>query len=361
MSPTAWAQPGERVLAIVPGFASDLEDAAIPSLRALLLDLVAAGVDVRVLALRHPPGPRDYSVGPLPVRTLGGGDARGAHRLLLLERARRTAMTLARDVDRVIGFWADEPGWIAVQVARARGVPGHVALMGGELAALRGLGYGVGLQRLGRRLVEHALHHADRVSVGSAWLGARAEAHPALQQRQCAGTAPPIEVLPLPLEARYRGEVATPRPLPAADAPLVVGCAASLVPVKRHAALLREVARARRGGREVRLRLAGDGPELRPLTALAAVLCVTEAVEFLGALAPREMPAFYRGLDLHILASAWEAQGMATLEARACGAAVGGTRVGAVADDLQTVPPAAAPEALQFEVVPESAKPAKVP
>lgn len=356
MSAGAWAQPGERVLAIVPGFASDLEDAAIPSLRALLLDLVAAGVDVRVLALRHPPGRRDYGVGPLQVRTLGGGDARGAHRLLLLERARRTAMAMAGDVDRVIGFWADEPGWIAVQVARARGLPAHVALMGGELAALRGLGYGVGLQRLGRRLVEHALLYADRVSVGSAWLGARAEAHPAVQRRRVAGTAPPIAVLPLPLEERYRGDAVARRPLPAADAPLVVGCAASLVPVKRHAALLRALARDRRGGREVRLRLAGDGPELRPLAALAAALGVTEAVEFLGALAPREMPAFYRSVDLHLLASAWEAQGMATLEAWACGAAVGGTRVGAIADYLQTVPPEAAPLALQFEVVPPESR-----
>lgn len=328
----AWATPGERVLAIVPGFAADLNDAAIPSLRALLLELAAAGCAVQVLALRHPPGPRSYAVGPLAVETLGAGDARGLTRLQLLARARARAVAMAADADRVIGFWADEPGFLATEAGRARGIPADVALMGGELAALPGLGYGVGLQRLGRWLVAQALRRADRVSVGSAWLGARLELDPTWQHRTARDGAADYVVRPLPLEARYVAARAPLRPLPTGGAPLRLGCAANWVPVKRHATLLRWVARARAGGRDVRLRLAGEGPERAALQRLVRTLGIGDAVEFLGALEPAAMPAFYRGLDAHVLPSAWEAQGMASLEAMACGTPATGSRVGTLAD-----------------------------
>jgi len=77
----------------------------------------------------------------------------------------------------------------------------------------------------------------------------------------------------------------------------------------------------------VRVRLAGDGPERRRLVELAAGLGVADRVEFVGALAPEDLPEFYRSLDVLAVPSrttaSWVEQfGRVALEAMACGTPV---------------------------------------
>ena len=321
-----------KVVAVVPGFSRAAGDASIPALRELLLGWAATGDAVEVLALRHPPGPERYTLGPLQVHTLGGGRVSGLARLALLRRAvavLRAAPGGRPDV--IVGFWADEPGWVAVQAARNLDVPAVVALMGGELAAFDALGYGVGSEMLGRRLRDHALRQADVVTAGSAWLAARATTH----LGDLGAHSRRVEVLPLGLDPRRfaPGPVEPRRAGPAGDAAasLRLGVLGNLVPVKNHAALLRSVARLRGEGLRLHLDVAGDGPERPALAALAAALGVRDDVHLRGALPWADVPGWLRGLDLHVLPSRWESQGMATLEAAACGVAVAGSAVGALA------------------------------
>ncbi len=318
-----------KICAVVPGFSRSSDDASIPALRELLLGWAAAGDEVEVLALRHPPGPATYTLGPLRVRTLGGGTSRGLARAALLWRALDALAQMPNGrPDVLVGFWADEPGWVVAQAGARLQIPTLVALMGGELAALGAIGYGVGNERLGRQLRDHALAHADAVSVGSAWLAERLlqPGAPAMRRER-------PRVLPLGVDLRRFGDAPGHGAAEAlAAAPrLRLGVLGNLVPVKNHAALMRTVARLRGEGLDVRLDIAGDGPERSALRALAATLGVADAVQLRGALAWTEVAAWLRGLDVHVLPSRWESQGMVTLEAAACGVAVAGSAVGSLA------------------------------
>lgn len=103
--------------------------------------------------------------------------------------------------------------------------------------------------------------------------------------------------------------------------------AGSLYPVKGHNVLLRAFA-SMRDAPESRLRIAGDGPLKPELEKLAVQLGIAERVEFLGEINHGQMPDVYRHADVYVQASWHESQGMAVLEAAACGLPVVGTAVG---------------------------------
>ncbi|MFC3806687.1 glycosyltransferase [Terrabacter sp. MAHUQ-38] len=109
----------------------------------------------------------------------------------------------------------------------------------------------------------------------------------------------------------------TPRDLP------VAGFAGRLDAAKGVDVLLRAVALQP----DLGLRVAGDGPRRRELEALAASLGIADRVEFLGALPPESLPAFYRSVDVIAVPSlttpSWVEQfGRVAVEAMACGTPV---------------------------------------
>jgi glycosyltransferase involved in cell wall biosynthesis len=108
--------------------------------------------------------------------------------------------------------------------------------------------------------------------------------------------------------------------------------AASLTPVKNQGLLLDILALVKQEIPEIRLRVAGDGP-LRPvLEAKAKHLGVEKHVQWAGAVLYEEMAAFFQQGHLYLQSSRHESQGMAVLEAMACGLPVLGTRVGVTAE-----------------------------
>jgi glycosyltransferase involved in cell wall biosynthesis len=147
----------------------------------------------------------------------------------------------------------------------------------------------------------------------------------------CRNALRPSLVPPDPVAKRYpRG-------------PITLGCAARLYPVKGVALAVRAVAELRAAGADVKLQVAGEGPELEPLRALAATLGLAEHVTFLGALA--DMAAFYRRIDCLLHTPLTEAFGLVALEAAAHGCPVIAAAVDglpeAVADGISgyTLPP----------------------
>lgn len=105
-----------------------------------------------------------------------------------------------------------------------------------------------------------------------------------------------------------------------------------------------------------RLSIAGSGPELAKLQALADTLGVTASVRFTGRLDRDDMAALYRSADVMINASRVDNMPNSVLEALASGVAVVSTRVGGVpyiVEDERTallVPPDA-PEPMEKAVV----------
>lgn len=133
------------------------------------------------------------------------------------------------------------------------------------------------------------------------------------------------DVLPIPVHGPDLSPPVTP------PAPFTVGCAARHTdPRKQTRLLLDAVAAARAAGRPVTLRLAG--PYDQALVNHAQGRGLTGAVTFLGELSRTDLIAFYRSLDVYVIASAQEGLNITGLEAASCAVPVVSTRCGGPED-----------------------------
>ena len=197
-----------------------------------------------------------------------------------------------------VAFWAQT-------VARAAGARAVVV----TLHELRWLSLPPGPRRWAWTALEAAANaRADRLVVLSSDAHARVLArHPAWRDRLvlAPGTTP-LLASPPPLAS------GTPR-----TGPLRLVCVGRFHWVKGHAALLNAVAEARGRGLDLTLTLVGDGPLESALRAQADALGIGPVVHWHGgAFEPtRVLPEH----DLFVAASHTETQGIAALEAMACG------------------------------------------
>ena len=128
-----------------------------------------------------------------------------------------------------------------------------------------------------------------------------------------------------------------------------IACVANLRPVKDHRTLLAAFAQAHRQQENLRLLLAGSGPEKEALSQYATELGLDRHVRFLGSVA--DASAVLHACEAAVLSSVAESSPNAVIEALACGLPVAATAVGGVPELLADRPfgrlaPAAAPEAL---------------
>lgn len=304
-----------KIALIVPGFSSNEQDWCIPA----LLDYVRAlsrTDEVHVFTLRWPEWNARYSVFGADVWALGGRARLGPRVVGLWARALGAISAEHRRApfDVLHAFWADEPGWVAALAGARLRRPVLLSLAGGELVGLADIGYG--LQRLpGRRaLVRWLMRRAALVTGGSDYLLGLARAHlPGRQQHR-------LRRAPLGVDlTRF-----TPGAAPANDHVIGLNVGA-LYPVKDQALLLRALARL---PETVSVRIAGQGPLLAQLQGLAAGLGLAARVQFLGPVDHGALPAVYAGASVFVQTSRHEAQGMALLEAAACGVPAVGTPVG---------------------------------
>jgi glycosyltransferase involved in cell wall biosynthesis len=308
-----------RLALVAPGFSHDDHDWCIPAL-AHLVRALSQRHQVEVFALRYPPRPGTTRAFGADVHALGGAGARGLRRVALLARARAAMLRAARRrfFDLVHGLWADEPGWLAVSVARSLGVPAVVSLLGGELVSLPDIGYCARLSTINRRLVRRTTAGATLVTVGSRFMERLAAPH---------GRADRLRLAPLGVDTSlFRPDAPSPPGLlDGSPGLLSVG---SLTRVKDQGTLLRAFARISDDLPGCRLHLVGDGPMRPDLDALADRLGMADRVRFHGAVAHDRLPAYYRAADLCVVSSRFESQGMVFLEAAMCGRATVGTAVG---------------------------------
>jgi glycosyltransferase involved in cell wall biosynthesis len=304
---------------LLPGFSAHEDDWALP-VQQNLARALAQSHDVRIITLRYPHHRRPYTLNDARVYPLGAGQARGLGRLKLWWHALRLVERLHRETafDVLHAMWADETGLIAAWTGRWLGVPSVVSILGGELVGLREIGYGLQRGMFSHWIVGQALK-ADRVIVASDYverlIGRAGYAVPS--GRVVRGT--------LGVDAELFSPTDTP-----AD-PYKIINVASLVKVKDQAMLLRAVAHLA-SDLPVTLDIVGTGGEGDRLHALASELGIRERVNFIGAVAHPELPAYYRRAALCALTSRHEVLAMATLEAAACGLPVVSTAVGTLPD-----------------------------
>jgi glycosyltransferase involved in cell wall biosynthesis len=107
----------------------------------------------------------------------------------------------------------------------------------------------------------------------------------------------------------------------------------ALVERKGHDLALRALAELARGGRAVRLWIAGEGPERAALQALAQSLGIGERARLLGRRA--DVPDLLAAADVVAMPSRAEGMGVAALEAMAAGRPVVAARVGGLGEAVQ--------------------------
>jgi glycosyltransferase involved in cell wall biosynthesis len=108
---------------------------------------------------------------------------------------------------------------------------------------------------------------------------------------------------------------------------VVIGAIAQLRPEKRIDLLLGAFAKAAHG-RNLQLRIAGDGPERGNLETLASTLGIRDRTQFLGHV--EDVTAVYRSIDIVALTSSTEQMPLCVLEGMAAGLPIVSTDVGDV-------------------------------
>jgi GalNAc-alpha-(1->4)-GalNAc-alpha-(1->3)-diNAcBac-PP-undecaprenol alpha-1,4-N-acetyl-D-galactosaminyltransferase len=133
--------------------------------------------------------------------------------------------------------------------------------------------------------------------------------------RALVGERPAVIVLPNPVAALADSD----RPSVQVAKPFILA-AGRLVPQKGFDVLVRAFALVAKESAELRLAIAGDGPQARALQELVAELRLEQRVIFLGAVSG--LPALMREADAFVLSSRYEGFPNVLLEALACGVPV---------------------------------------
>lgn len=335
-----------KIAFVVPGFSADENDWCIPA-HTDLVRALARSHEVHVYAMRYPHRKDTYRLGNAIVHSFNGvGSSGGASARLWLT----VLKALAREhripknrmpFDVIHAIFGSEAGCAAVLAGKWLHVPSVVWLVDGELVGIPEIGYGADLIPRQRWMNKLILQYADHILCGcEATSAAARERNPHVR----------VETLPLgvnlerfhPLSAALPsdGMLSPQNPLSGpgsasdARAPdqirfVNVG---SLLPVKSQTTLLEAFGILCRELPNAHLTIAGVGPLETTLRALASQQGIGERVTFAGNVPHDELPSLYSGAAVFVQSSRHEGQGMALLEAGACGCAMCGTNKGALAD-----------------------------
>lgn len=303
-----------KIAIVVPGFSKNERDWCIPALLDYVRSL-AARAEVHVFTLRWPERNGHYPVYGATVHAMGGRKQLGMGGAFRLYA--RTVQGIVAEHERtpfsvIHAFWADEPGWVAAWAARRLNIPLVISLAGGELVGIRDIQYGLQILPGRDLLIRMGLSSAKWITAGSNYLLDIAKRHLGSVAQQ------KLVLTPLGVDiGRFYPIVGEGR----REKVLNVG---SLYPVKGQSMVIRAIGRVP----DARLEIAGEGPLLSGLQAAASALRVADRVKFLGEIVHDDMPELFRSAALMVQGSLHESQGMAVLEAAACGVAGIGTRVG---------------------------------
>lgn len=325
-----------RVALIVPGFSQHDADWAIPVLQNLAVAL-AHEHQVEIFSLRYPAAGR-YQVAGLSHCAIGGGQRFGLasipiwwHAVAAIRQRHRQA-----PFDILHAFWADEPGFVGALAGRFLHRPVITTIGGGELTFLPEINYGTQGSAVRRTIVRLAMSAAEMVTAGSKYQCDLALAH-GLDTNK-------LHQVPLGIDLTQF----FPLPTPEWQRPTLLQ-AASLTPVKNQSLLLSVLARVRDRLPAIRLIVAGDGPLADGLLQQAEEMGLEKSIVWLSAWPHIQMPRFYGQGHLYIQSSLHESQGVAVLEALACGLPVLGTPVGLMAE-VAARPANGSPELLADQI-----------
>jgi glycosyltransferase involved in cell wall biosynthesis len=318
-----------KVAMVVPGGVDRSGTERVIPILLALIERVAAEHELHLFALTQEPRPATWPL--LGATVHNAGTRRPALRALrdLLAEHRRGAF------DVLHGVWVS-PGLVAGVAGRLLRRPVLLHVVGGDVAALPEIGYGLQRSRAGRLRLRLAARLARRVTAESGYtVGLAAER----------GVA--AERVPNGVSVRDWPALAPRRREPGSQARLLF--VASLNEVKDPWTLLRAAALLRDRGVDFRLDVIGGDTLGGAVQRQARALGLEGQVRFHGFLPQRELRPWMEQADLLLVTSRHEGAPVVALEAALAGVPTAGTRVGHLADwapDAAVAVPTADPGAL---------------
>ena len=302
-----------KIALIVPGGVDRSgEVRVIPALLALIRR-VAAAHDLQVFATHQEPTPGSWSLEGARIINLGRpGTAWRALNGVWAEH-RKAPFQVVQSI------WAGGCGALAVALGTLLRVPSIVHVTGGELVALRDIGYGGALSLRGRLIQRAVIRGATQVTCTSASVCDLVARYGVRALRVPLG----VDLERWPMRAPVR------RPRGEQPRLLHIG---SLNRVKDQTTLLRAMRVLADRGRDFRLDIVGEDTLGGQIHALAAELGMMQRVHFHGFLTQRELRPIVEAAHVAVISSRHEAGPFVVLEAAATGVPTVGTSVGHVAE-----------------------------
>jgi glycosyltransferase involved in cell wall biosynthesis len=338
-----------RIAIVTPGFSARPDDWAIPALQSLAR-VLAQQNEVHVFSQRYP-AKGIYLFDGLTQHAVGGGQNFGLTSAKIWLQTSQAIIRQHRQTpfDLLHAFWADEAGLSAVIAGGWLKRPVVVSLGGGELTNLPDINYGA--QRfLARRLTTaYTLKKATVVTAGSNYQLDLCRTHHIPETKLRLAPLGVDTTLFQPINSDFSALSKIQNPKSKIPNPTLVQ-AASFLPVKNQPLLLQVLSLVKKEIPPIKLNLAGTGSLQNELMELAQKLDLDQNIMWRQQASYPEMPQLYQQSHLYLQTSRHESQGLAVLEAMACGLPVLGTPVG-VARDLACLPPQTSKEALAAQVV----------
>lgn len=291
----------------------------IPALVSLIGRL-AQRVDLHVFALAQEPRPGSWMLAGARIHNIG----KPANTLRAVAAILQEHRTGAFDL--VHSMWAGAVGVVSVTAAQLLRRPCLVHVAGGELAALRDIGYGGRLHWWGRARERIVMRGATVVSAAS---------QPIIEQIAELG----VRALRIPLGIdRVLWPMVAPRRRDMSAVARLVHVA-SLNRVKDQSTLLRAIRLLVTNGANLHLDIVGEDTLRGEIQELARALGLAQFVSFSGFQTQGQLRPMVESAHVHIVSSLHEAGPVAMLEAAMVGVPTAGTEVGHV---QEWIPDAAA-------------------
>lgn len=114
---------------------------------------------------------------------------------------------------------------------------------------------------------------------------------------------------------------------------LTIGMASRLIPLKNIKAAIYMLSKLLEKNLDLKLVIAGDGPEKDELISYAKELKVIEKINFLGFV--EDMQSFYNSIDIYCISSTTEDLPLSVIEAMMCGKPIIASNIGGIPDILK--------------------------
>jgi glycosyltransferase involved in cell wall biosynthesis len=302
-----------RIALIVPGGVDRSGEYRVVPVLLTLIRRLSLQNEVHVVALRQEAEPAEWELAGARVHNIGS------------RHMRLRALTLLRSLHRqkpfdvVQAIWSGTCGLVAVIAGKLLGIPSLVHVAGGELVALREIGYGGRLTWRGRLREALLLRGASAITAASA---------PLIESLSELGFA--SQRLPLGVDLETWPPRDPVRREAGRTAKLIH--VASLNRVKDQPTLLRALAALDKSGTAFELDIVGEDTLYGEIQALAVRLGLSDRVRFRGFLTQRQLRPLVDEADLMVISSCHEAGPLAVLEAAIAGVPTVGTAVGHIAE-----------------------------